>query len=141
MHEHGEWAIELIQPRLLAFKMSGPFNVAGVKSYIEDFKRIAEPLSGTRWACFGASPNGDLVVHEALPLFEELVFWMAERGCCCDVMYIVNDIQKYQIDTSIQSELPEGYELHVVFDPQQAAKVLTASGFEIEAHQISVWIS
>lgn len=130
MNIHGQWQLEVNNNVLLEW-FEGSWNEEAVVAYIEDFKKIVQPLISGEWAILSIFDAWELGVPDIEPHIIKHCQWFKDHGCIKDChVYSDSAVKRMQLEKIIPHT--EGnYERLVFSDINEASNWLKECGFEL----------
>ena len=127
---HGQWKLEVNNKVLLQW-FEGSWNEEATLAYMEEFKKVAQPLISGEWAILSIFDAWELGVPDIEPHIIKHCQWFKDNGCIKDShVYSANVVKKMQLEKIIPHT--EGnYERLVFSDMDKATNWLKECGFEL----------
>jgi hypothetical protein len=127
---HGQWKLE-VNNKVLVEWFEGSWNEEAVVAYIEDFKKVVQPLISGEWAILSIFDDWELGVPDIEPHVIKHCQWFKDHGCIKDChVYSDSTVKRMQLEKIIPHT--EGsYERLVFSDINEATHWLKECGFEL----------
>jgi hypothetical protein len=127
---HGQWKLE-VNNKVLVEWFEGSWNEEAVVAYIEDFKKVVQPLISGEWAILSIFDDWELGVPDIEPHVIKHCQWFKDHGCIKDChVYSASAVKRMQLEKIIPHT--EGnYERLVFSGMKEATHWLKECGFEL----------
>jgi len=130
LNNHGQWKLEVNNKVLLQW-FEGAWNEEATIAYMEEFKKIAQPLISGEWAILSIFDAWELGVPEMESHIIKHCQWFKDNGCIKDChVYSHNAVKKMQLEKIIP-HTEEHYERLVFSDMDEATSWLKECGYEL----------
>jgi len=130
---HGHWQLE-INHRVLLQSFSGSWNEEAMLLYMQEFKKIAQPLINHDWAILSVFEHWELGVPEIEPHIIEHCRWFIEHGCVKDChVYSASNSKRQQLEKLIPRK-EQNYERQVFIEFEDAKNWLASHGFTLSSN-------
>ena len=131
---HGEWKISVDNQVLLQW-FSGSWNEEAIIAYAKEFKIMATPLVGSKWAILSVFEDWELGVPEIEKHVIEHCQWFKDNGCIKEChIYSADAAKEMQLEKLIP-HTEEGYERCVFTHFDDAVSWLESHQYQLQNTQ------